>query len=163
MISIKLTTGGKTVWSLSVGIGRDEFIEGFLYGGLFILKQMPSHYFIVESKFPRDETPYRSVDELRNNFDFLFHTYVPLNEAEVQTEDGLLPGYYTFWLRDPDQDGEANCVFVKSPLFLQGLFTALKAAGVPYERVLLHKPIKDGLTYDIEGLRLPKLEDIAKQ
>lgn len=163
--TIKLVTGKTTVWDINKSNNRQdrEFVDGLLYGGMFLLNELPSHYFIEETRVPWGKYFYNGVGELKNNRHFFGHTFVPLVEAEAQTEDDMMAGYYTVWLRDPMEEGEANSVTFMFPSFLQGLFTALDLAKVSYNRVVLHKPIKDGVAYNIQGLNLPDLKDIAKQ
>ena len=156
MTTISLMSNDKVVWTLEVI--SNEFIAGFLYGGLFILKQLPNHHFIIQYAFSR--VSYNNVDELQNNFSSLRRTHIPLYEAQILTADVLSADHYIFWLRDPDFSYEGNLVSVKSLLFLQGLFTALHLARIPYERVLLHKPIRDHITYSIKELQLPDLKNI---
>ena len=161
--TIKLVNDKTTVWQINKSNNKQdkEFVDGFLYGGLFLLNDLPSHYFVEETRFARGLYIYSVLDNLKINRDFLGHTYIPL--AEIQDNNDIIAGYYTVWLRDPMEEGEANSVTFKSPPFLQGLFTVLDLAKIPYERVVLHKPIKDGITYNVQGLNLPNLKDITRQ
>lgn len=57
-------------------------------------------------------------------------------------------------------DNEAILFSVEYFTFFQGLFTTLNAAEIPYEKVVLHKPIRAEIAYNITGLNLPDLEDL---
>ena len=63
MVSIiKLVTGKKLVLGITKSKQDEFFMYGFLYGGMFLLQQIPQHYFIQEIKSPRSEELYSSVD-----------------------------------------------------------------------------------------------------
>lgn len=165
--SVELLTNTSSVWILEdPALINREFALGFLYGGMFLFKQLPvdsEPYFKVRgTAFNGDEdnVPHRirSVDQL---YDFADIFNVELEQVQADMERYTkVPGKYAIMLVHPKYNGEFILFHVESPIFLQGLFTPLKAGNIPYDQVLLHNPIKDGVAYNIQGLNLPNLEDI---
>ena len=153
------------VWVLNTTNKSEDFIEGLIYGATYLYELLPE-YTVYVHQYEYDQR----VDILEDMFDFISASIL-LKEVPKYTYDAQ-PNYYTVWLRKPinthpdvqnvDRTAVANLVNVKSIDFFQGLFTALKSDDIPYERVVLHKPIKNGVAYDIQGLNLPDLKDIPQ-
>lgn len=158
-VTISLHTRAKTLWSISST--NNDFVDGFMYGALFIIRGVDQYYFAVRAFNPPIMGMFRNLDTLKDFAQFIYHTFVPLHEAAVQTEDAPDEDNYVVWLRDPTEEGEANLIATPSAEFFQGLFTALNAAGIPYQHVVLHKPIRNGQNFDIGGLQLPTLQEFA--
>ena len=157
------------VWVLNTTNKSEDFIDGLIYGATYLFELLPEytvHYLKNENDYQIDVID----DVIDDVFDFISASIL-LKEVPKYTYDPQ-PNYYTVWLRKPinthpdvqnvDRTAVANLVNVKSIDFFQGLFTALKSDDIPYERVVLHKPIKNGVAYDIQGLNLPDLKDIPQ-
>lgn len=157
---IKLVNADGIVWEFRDRLlANEEFVTGFLYGGLFILNQLPQHYFILENKFPHLEYKFSRLNVIRDRMGFFNELHVPLNNIKAYTKDNTIDGHFSFWLLDPSIDNTANMANTVSSDFFRGLFTVLNVAHIPYEKVVLYKPIKDGVTYNIVDLQLPNLFD----
>lgn len=176
IINVRLVNRqGINVWTLDTRNKSEDFIHGLIYGSIYLFERL-IEWRVFFTRQTEDEQFVDGLEELGDSFNFIDNLMIPLQEVILRAGDRTKPNYYTVWLRNPENNhpdniandgdpelGLANLVSVKSVDFFQGLFTALNSQNVPYERVVLHKPIKDGVAYNIQGLNLPDLKDIAKQ
>jgi hypothetical protein len=176
-VTISLHDPGKILWELT---SKDQdFINGFAYGALFMLigddgRQIRRRYLRLTGPAvifddPNEKATYFNVPTLAGFYlgisDFIYETSTPLNKikelmAPIVAESKYLPDpvdKYLVWLLDPTDNTLATLIIASGETFFQGLFTALNAANVPYDKAVLHKPIRNGIAYDIEGLELPML------
>lgn len=159
--SIELRTDDyEIIWELDTKDRTENFVVGSLYGCLFLLHKNPGYQItILLSKFNNDilyGAHITDVEDIKNFSSVLSELHQNIEAIQINTE---LINVYQIFLRDVAQEGKANFATVNVDFF-QGLFTMLNAANIPYDQVLLHKPIKDGIAYNIQGVNLPHLEEI---
>lgn len=161
---IELLTNTSSVWKLEdPALLTKEFVGGFLYGGMFLLKELPEEsepYFTVRNTFYDTALKKYDVPPLRINSVSQLHDFADFRSAELDKVQANVKKYmnvagkYALMLYDPRYDDEFNLLYFEWPVFLQGLFTILNAGNIPYDKVVLHKPMKNDVVYNIEGLNL---------
>lgn len=167
---IELITNTGSIWKFEdPALLTKEFVSGFLYGGMFLLKQLPVEsdpYFTIRNTFFDTALKKYDVPPIRIHSVSQLHNFANFRSAELDKVQANVkkymnvPGKYAVMLHDPRYEDVFDLFYVESLVFFQGLFTALNIGNIPYETVILHKPIKDGVAYNIQGLNLPNLEDI---
>lgn len=152
---IEFKSNGQRLWKIDVENKDDEFIDGILYGCLFLLKQKPDHQVSFTYANHGDDKLYEaqinSVDYLCSMGSVIvkFHeTLKPLNSRIYD----LYQGY----LNDPTEEGKVNLVWLNGPEFFHGLFMILDMIEMPYEQVVLHKPVQ--YTHHLNGVRQHNVE-----
>ena len=156
----------EVLWIITVS-ADDDFVNGFLYGSLFHIRRVEDHYIIHESRGHLIRS-YRTFNDILQGRDFITRSYIPLHDITMQqyAEDARTKqGQFGVWLLHPRDPQIAGLAFARSASFFQGLFSALKAANISYIYVILHKPIKDGVDYEIEGvtMTLPTLQKFIEE
>lgn len=174
--TIELLIRQSSIWKFTHNNVSDiHFRLGFLYGGMFILNRIPSTSdprFVVYDHHNTLLTEYYTIIDMDNTgYIYTSNMNIPLYEIKAATKDELyeIEGYnqdhpdynpYVVSLLDPFDESKAVLFTTESSTFFQGLFTALNAVQIPYEKVVLHKPIRAEISYNILGLNLPLLEDL---
>ena len=168
------TDDNQSIWKLDIKDPEDdftdEFVDGILYGCLFVLKEIPGHHVVIMyrelGKAGVYEKQIRSVEDIYDLNGVFKVLHKDIRPTGIKSYD-----VYVVLLKDVDHDGKANEVHVYPPFF-QGLFTALNIIQMPYDKVVLHKPIMrsvafsgivNTVNYNIRGLNLPDLEDIIRR
>lgn len=144
---------------------EDDFNDGILYGSVILAISLPDHQLIVKY-FDQDVFTEKRIRVIEDILEILSIGIVP--HVKLGT---IMKRYdsYIISLKDMAQEGKVNVAYPNDAKFFQGLFTMLDVIHMPYEQVLLHKPImlsvKYGghvkrVDYNIEGLTLPIMEEI---
>ena len=117
--AIELLTNRGSVWKFEdPALESNEFVSGFLYGGMFLLKQLPKDsnpYFIVHDTAVKEEglraLRIDSVSQLRNFGDI---SSVELDKVQANMTRYMdVPRKYIFMLYDPKYTGEFNMFYIK--------------------------------------------------
>ena len=159
--SIHFKHVGTTVWSLN-GPFSEEFVVGFLYGGLVSKHMINADYnYHFEFYAQRTTSSFSTLNALMRRFLVYFVTYARSYEIDKRiTRTGAQWNEYSMWLRfynpeTPQGPSSAWLARFRTPQFLQGLLTVLQAFNVPIAAVILTAPIKDNVSYTINGEILP--------
>ena len=160
------TNDNRSIWKLPMRYKEDEFNNGILYGSVIVANRLPDQQLIIRY-FDDDvfvEKRILVLEDIRELFSIMFSPHVKLGFA-MKVYD-----VYIISLKDISQEDKVNVAYPNDPKFFQGLFTMLDVINMPYEQVLLHKPILrsvDGrfltvkrVDYNIVGLTLPTIEEI---
>ena len=173
--SVELRTdSNQSIWKLDTKDRDEDFVDGLLYGSLFLLQQNPGHHIaITYSKWKDDrlyEKQIRTVEEIDDLGSVLAQLHKTIGSVKINTR---MSDVYQILLRDVTRQDQVNIAFVNLEFF-QGLFTILDLIKMPYEKVLLHKPVmytyiaepyyaRKLYNFDIQGLNLPNIEDIVRK
>ena len=136
---------------------------------LFITTEARSSY----TKYNDDrlyEKQIRTVEEINDLGSVLVQLHQTIESVKVNIR---VADVYQILLRDVTRQDQVNLGLVKLEFF-QGLFTILDLIKMPYEKVLLHKPVMYTYiarpyyalklyNFDIQGLNLPNIEDIVRK
>lgn len=149
---------GEVLWELHGDIEfNSDFMLGFMYAALYGREHT--------TLFPNNYSfgLVRRVDMffVRYLADLKFRGYLRserLHEiSNRSTIDKAEPGSYVIWLRKSAILGRDAVIWVNFHTidFIQGLLTALNSFNIDPTELILTKPYKDGIFYDIQGLNLP--------
>lgn len=152
---VEFKSNGQRLWKIDVENKDDEFIDGLLYGCLFLLKQKPNHQVIFTYVNHRDDKLYEasinSVDEVCS-----MGSVVVKFHAAMKPLNSHIYDVYQVYLNDPSEEGKVNLLWLNGPEFFQGLFTILDMIQMPYEKVVLHNPVQ--YTHHLNGVRQHNVE-----
>ncbi len=157
------------LWTIR-GQFSEEFVVGFLYGGL-LGKIITNTDYTYSFDFYAQRTTFSfsQLNYLILRFHNYFITNVPLYEIDKRvTRNGARFDQYSIWLRffNPDainQVASAWLIRFRTPEFPQGLLTALTAFNIPHQNIILTAPIKDNVDYTINGELLPDPNDYTDE
>lgn len=161
--NIRFKDAGITLWTLN-GPFSEEFVVGFLYGGLFskhIMEAKATYHF--EFYAQRTLFSFHSLNALVRRFldYFIARTYLfNINKRITRTnaewnQSSMWLRFYNSDVPITEQSSSAWLTRFRTPQFLRGLLTALQAFNVPNATVILTAPIKDNISYAINGEVLP--------
>lgn len=156
----------RSIWKLQMKDKEDDFNDGILYGSVILANSLPDHQLIVKYLDETDiftEKRIRVLEDIHNILSISIVPHVKLGTVMK------LYDVYIISLKDISQEGKVNVAYPNDPKFFQGLFTMLDVIHMPYEQILVHKPIMRSVKYggevkrvdyNIVGLTLPTIEEV---
>lgn len=157
---IILVQGASKLWTVknlswSAGIG-------FVYGMLYCMQKLapPGKLRLVvryEQRLTKQQVVLHNIAEMLEllpDINFLFAPFYFVTSLDFLTNN-TSPGY-NYWVRDNQDRGQHRAILITDTTgeSLQGLFSVLDACNVRRSEVLLSKPYKDGMFYNVDNMQL---------
>lgn len=160
--NIQFLDGDAILWELRSDLDTGfypDFIMGFIYGALYGRECTAKAQYNFRLLGPLDAFAVRYFNDLGAS---RFYSYFIQTEYLQLVNNALTihkarQGHYIMWLRYPVPLAEplASSMIFSTSEFIQGLLTGLNSFNIDPDEVLLAKPYKDGIFYDIQGMNLP--------
>ena len=131
------------------------------------MKEKPDHQVsFAYSRYQDDklyEDSINSVDDLHSMGSVIMKIH-----QSIKPLNRRIYNLYQVYLNDPSEEGKVNLVWLNGPEFFQALFMISDMIQMPYEKVVLHKPVQythhlngvDEHNIEIQGLVAPEVEQI---